>query len=207
MNNVVPPKVFLIGGTSHAGKTSVAARLAERVGGASLSTDSLARHPGRPWRPDLSPPPPHVASHYRDLGVEALIESVLAHYRRLWPRVRELVERHAADPLAAPLVVEGSALLPDLVAELRRPDMAAFWLTADEALLAARMRRESRFDEADEASRALIAAFLERTKRFQQLTDETVRSLGLTHIVVTPADSVERVAQRVLDRVEGREAV
>jgi len=57
--------------------------------------------------------PPHVAEHYASLTVDELITSVLAHYERLWPRIRTLVATHAAQGGAgAGLVLEGSALWP-----------------------------------------------------------------------------------------------
>src|SRR5215468_118437 len=59
--------VILIGGTSHTGKSTVAKRIAERLGAICVSTDSLARHPGRPW-PAAREVPPHVVEHYLQLG-------------------------------------------------------------------------------------------------------------------------------------------
>ena len=41
-------KLILIGGTSHTGKSTLARQLAEELGWNYLSTDQLARHPGRP---------------------------------------------------------------------------------------------------------------------------------------------------------------
>ncbi len=39
---------ILIGGTSHAGKSTLAQSLAAKLGWNYLSTDKLARHPGKP---------------------------------------------------------------------------------------------------------------------------------------------------------------
>ena len=41
--------------------------------------------------------PEHVAEHYGSLTVDELIDSVLGHYERLWPRIAELITTHAAD--------------------------------------------------------------------------------------------------------------
>jgi 2-phosphoglycerate kinase len=191
-------RVILIGGTSHAGKSTLARRLADRLGWSALSTDSLARHPGRPWRPNLEPPPPHVAEHYGALDPEALIASVLTHYEGMWPIVRERIEARLADPDAGGLVLEGSALLPHLVATLGDPHIAALWLTAEAPLLAERMRRESDYDDRAPEGRALIDAFLERTERYDRLTIEAVRRLGLPVLVVTAGDAPDDVAGRAL---------
>src|ERR1700689_1799826 len=114
-------KVVLVGGTSHAGKSTLARTLAERLDGEARSTDQLARHPGRPWRQGEREVSPHVAEHYGGLEPEALLASVMRHYEAMWPWVRALIERRADDPASRPLVLEGSALLPSRVAELTRP--------------------------------------------------------------------------------------
>ena len=193
------PRVVLIGGTSHAGKSSLAQTLAQRLDYESLSTDQLARHPGRPWRNDGSAVPAHVVQHYASLDTEALIDSVLRHYERMWPMVSELIERRAADRDARGLVLEGSALLPALAASVLGERVAGLWLFADEALIEARMRLESRFEEADAAGRALIAAFLARTRRYQRLVIDDADRLGLPRLEVRAGEPIETVADRVAD--------
>jgi len=191
------PRVILIGGTSHAGKSSLADALARRLGYEALSTDQLARHPGRPWRRGEAPVPPHVVEHYSTLPPEALIADVMRHYEAMWPMVRELVERRLADAEAPGLVLEGSALLPSLAGRIGGGRVAAVWLVADETVLEARMRRESRFEAADAAGRALIEAFLERTRRYQRSMVAAVDALGLMRLTVRPAESIEAVADHV----------
>lgn len=110
-------RVVLIGGTSNVGKSTVAQAVADRLGFECLSTDRLARHPGRPRRTLGREVPVHVAEHYGSLTVDELITSVLDHYERLWPRIEELIMAHAAEGSArAGLVLEGSALWPVWVA-------------------------------------------------------------------------------------------
>src|SRR5690606_41363789 len=70
-------RVVLIGGTSHAGKSTAARAVADRLGFECRTTDRLARHPGRPWRTPVGEVPPHVAEHYRALAVDARIASGL----------------------------------------------------------------------------------------------------------------------------------
>ncbi|MGH3312924.1 MAG: hypothetical protein ACRDP3_20470, partial [Streptomyces sp.] len=70
-------RVVLIGGTSNVGKTTVAQEIADRFGFEQLSTDGLARHPGRPWRTPEWEVPAHVAEHYGSLTVDEMITSVL----------------------------------------------------------------------------------------------------------------------------------
>jgi len=192
-------RVALLGGTSHAGKSTTARAVAASLGWEAISTDSLARHPGRPWPTPTWVVPAHVAEHYRTLAPDALIASVLTHYRGMWPMVRELIETRASDPSAAPLVLEGSALWPDLVAELDLPAVRAVWLTADDALIDARIRRESRHDEATPAGRQLIESFAARSRLYNAMMLERVRRLRLPLVEVTAAMSTEDVADAVED--------
>lgn len=191
-------RVALIGGASHAGKSTTARALAARLGGEAVSTDSLARHPGRPWPTPTWVVPDHVAEHYRTLAPDALLASVLAHYRRIWPMVRERIGARAADVAAPPLVLEGSALWPALVAELDLPAVRAVWLTADDALFDARIRRESRLDQADPTGRQLIESFAARTRLYNATMLAQVRKLGLPLVEVTAAMSSDAVTDAVL---------
>ncbi|MGA0600389.1 hypothetical protein ACO2Q3_06750 [Caulobacter sp. KR2-114] len=190
-------KVILLGGSSHAGKSSVAAVLAARLGWEARSTDYLARHPGRPWPVGDRPVPPHVVEYYRDLSDAARMDSVLAHYRRLAPQIVEIVRAHLA-PAAPGLVFEGSALLPETVAEVLGPGVAAFWVTADPALVARRMQRESGHAAADAEARALIDAFLRRSLDFDRLFADEARAAGLSVLRVVDGETVEAAAERVL---------
>ncbi|WP_030737061.1 AAA family ATPase [Streptomyces griseus] len=190
-------RVVLIGGTSNTGKSTVAGRLAERLGFEHRSTDGLARHPGRPWRTPEHEVPPHVAEHYATSAPDELLASVLAHYERLWPRIEGLITDRARLG-AAGLVLEGSALLPERVARLTVPRTAAVWLTADDAVLRDRVRTAGRYARASEQERLLMDRFLARTHRFQTRTVEAVESLGLARLDVGGGRTVEELADAVM---------
>ena len=192
-------RVVLIGGTSNVGKSTVARAVAERLGFAYRSTDLLARHPGRPWRTLEREVPAHVAEHYASLTVDELITSVLAHYERLWPRIRTLIATHAAqDGTGEGLVLEGSALWPVRVAGLDVPHTAAMWLTADEAVLRARVHAGGRYEAATEEERALMDSFLARTERYQSLMMEALDELGLHRIDAGAGRTVAALVDSVL---------
>jgi 2-phosphoglycerate kinase len=189
-----PPRAVLIGGTSHAGKSTLAVALAARLGGEARSTDRLARHPGRPWATPPDAVPPHVAEHYRTLDVDELMASVVAHYLRLAPQIAELVA--AARP-KAPLVLEGSALLPETVAPLVAGDVVSVTLLAPAEMIAARMRIESRYAERDAEGRRLIDAFFARAVAFNRLLAEQATETGLPVIDLSDRLTTDALADHL----------
>jgi len=185
-------RVLLIGGTSHAGKSTLAQTLADRLGWSCLSTDTLARHPGRPWQVPPRTVPEHVVAHYQNLSLDELIVDVLRHYRQnVWPLIEHIVTTRATDLSTQPLVLEGSAILPDCVAALPFQNVAAVWLTADRDLLAQRMRAESQYATKSPSEKALIDKFLLRAERVNDLTLEDVNRLGLNSLVVDDASDLD----------------
>ena len=80
------PRIILIGGTSHCGKSTLARSIGETLGIEVIATDGLAKHPGRPWKAAPEQVPVHVKEHYSQLAPKQLLADVLDHYRILWPR-------------------------------------------------------------------------------------------------------------------------
>jgi hypothetical protein len=193
-------RLILIGGTSHAGKSTLSRVLADRIGGVAKSTDTLARHPGRPWAVPPKEVPPHVVEHYLTLSPEQLLADVLRHYRQtVWPLAVALIEAQRAAP--APLVLEGSALLPELVASLpalREGSAQAVFLSAGETTLRSRMHAESGYALLGSRERELVDKFLARAVLFDRhvatsLAAVAERGLPIFTVDAAPGDMVERV--------------
>ncbi len=123
-------KRILIGGASLAGKSSLAAGLSERLGWETVATDFFARHPGRPWRDDGSEVPPHVVEHFLSLTPQELLVDVLRHYRSLSTRILEAAAGER-------VVIEGSAVLPELMPHVR--DRVLCVLVAEPGVLTRRI--------------------------------------------------------------------
>ena len=173
------PRVILVGGTSHTGKSTLADGLAGRLGWEHLFTDTLKRHPGRPWKTPQREVPEHVAEHYLSLPVEELLADVLRHYLSLWPRIQDAVSARLADRSQPGLVIEGSAVWPESAASLPSRRVAAVWLTAGDGFLRERIRASSGFAAASPRERAMITKFVERAIAFNSRMMEAVRRLGL----------------------------
>ena len=176
-------KVLLIGGTSHTGKSTLCRRLAEDIGWNSLSTDQLSRHPGRPWR-DVGEDehlPADVVDHYSNLPTEALTTSVLTHYQEnVWPIVRAIVRTRLNNPFDLGLVLEGSAILPELANLIVGEEVHSVWLAAPEPQLRERVHASAAYPQRNAGTRKLIDAFLERTIAFQKHLERTVHPPGQT---------------------------
>lgn len=208
-------RVFLIGGTSHVGKSTLAQSLAADLGWNCVSTDSLARHPGRPWKTTTRSPSPfagrvfeyytprkraqrgavrsipdHVARHYLTLSVDELVTELLRHYERLWPQIRTIIETATTD-----LIIEGSGLWPEYVAAIKAPQVTGVWLTASSQVLTERIRRESKFDVAGVDEQEMIRKFLGRTEQYNQLMMSAINDLALDSIDVSVEPSVEELVE------------
>ncbi|KAA3510050.1 hypothetical protein CPJ18_14645 [Agrobacterium rosae] len=187
-------RIVLIGGTSHAGKSTLAETVATQLDWRFLSTDSLARHPGRPWRDVPDMPPPHVVEHYRDLEVDALMQSVLHHYDSMWgAHVLPLIENEAG------LVVEGSALLPARIAPLLSSDVQAVWLVASDDLIERRIKSESGYSSRDGDSQFLIEKFVRRALAFNGFIAGEVSRLNLRKIDIDSDSESHALRSRLLD--------
>lgn len=179
-------RVILIGGSSHAGKSTLGQAIAAKLGWSYRSTDKLARHPGRPWvGADGKAVPEHVAEYYRELSVNALFLDVLSHYEKnVLPQVEVIVRSHASVKSTECLVLEGSALWPGFVANLvNAPGVKAIWLTASNQFQN-RIKRESNFFNVCKDEQHLIQKFLERTLFYNKHMKEEVERLGFICIDV-----------------------
>ena len=190
--------VILIGGSSHVGKSSVSEALAARLGWDHVSTDSLARHPGRPWKPAPEKVPEHVARHYLGLSVDGLVEDVLNHYRvNVWPQVEAVVASRSNDTSTTGIVLEGSALWPELATSLDLDKVAAVWLTAKEEVFRQRILAGSLYSSKPSRERILIDKFLQRTLAYNARMVDAVSRHGFILLDVLQSNVAE-LADRCL---------
>ena len=193
--------VILIGGSSHVGKSRLADSLAARLGWNLVSTDSLARHPGRPWRFPPETVPDHVAEHYLSLPADQLFEDVLHHYgANVWPKIEAIVGSHLDDPSDSGLILEGSALWPGFTASLDDQRVTALWLTANEEVFRRRIHDASRYHSRSDLERMLVDKFLERTLVYDVKMTEVVNRHGFILLDVSESN-VEELTETCLARV------
>ena len=174
---------ILIAGSSHVGKSTFAARLTKALGWSLISTDSLARHPGRPW-PTVRPA---VAEFYSSLSPETIHWFLKVHHENIWPLIREKIEGHIHD--GRQFICEGSALRPEYLTTLNTSSTECVCLYADDDFLLSRMRNEAGYDHVDSSLRYIIDKFIERSLR----DNSGLKASALSnHIrLVNAADMVE----------------
>ncbi|HEY3799744.1 MAG TPA: hypothetical protein VGL58_15445 [Caulobacteraceae bacterium] len=189
-------RVILIGGSSHAGKSSAGRIVAERLGWELAPTDGMARHPGRPWPHPDWPVPPHVIAHYEALSPVELADAQMAHYQRLWPHIEAMIRERVSGP---GLVIEGSGVLPARVAELSLPQVRAAWITALPSVVAARIHRTSAFETLDDRTQRRVEAFIARSELFDRQVIAEARRLGLL-VLDSGDDAPEPIADAILAR-------
>ena len=195
-------RVILISGSSHVGKSTLGLSIAAKLGWNYLSTDSLARHPGRPWvSAEVKTIREHVARHYQTLSVEALFLDVLSHYQHnVLPQVEAIVHSHVFDLSRKCLVLEGSALWPKFVANLvNQNGVKAIWLTASNQFFQKRIFAESNFDNVGEEEKYLIQKFLARTLLYNKRMREEIKHLGFICIDVESLSMAEELSQKCLE--------
>ena len=189
--------VFLIGGPSHVGKTTLARALADQLGWARQSTDHLGRHPGRPWGGVRA----QVADHYLALTTAELMAAYEAHYARMWPLLERLITHHATDASAESLVLEGSGIRPAAVAGLHLDGVEAVWLTASDETLRTRIHAASGYAAAARAQRVLIDRFVDRTLADCRVTRAAVERLGLSAEETTATTRVGALVHACRERI------
>ncbi|MBV9388582.1 MAG: (d)CMP kinase [Chroococcidiopsidaceae cyanobacterium CP_BM_ER_R8_30] len=206
MNELInETRVILIGGSSHAGKSTLGRALAAKLGWSCLSTDKLARHPGRPWvGANGKAISVHVAEHYKELSVNTLFLDVLSHYEKnVLPQVEVIVHSHASDLSTERLILEGSALWPGFVANLVGENgVKSIWLTARDQLFQNRIFSESNFCNVCKDEKHLIQKFLDRTLLYNKHMMKEVERFGFMCIDVESVSTADELSKKCMGLIE-----
>jgi 2-phosphoglycerate kinase len=196
-------RVILIGGSSHSGKSTIAKKIAEKIEWSFLSTDSLARHPGRPWKPNPKDIPVHVVEHYSTLSVDELIEDVLHHYRGVWSNIKDIIALYVSDSSCGGLIIEGSALWPEFVTSHNATSVKSIWLTAENDQFQERIYRESNYEWVTDVEKLLIDKFLLRTQSFNERMMAVINQRNLMSLPVSDEFTLNEIADICLKTLMG----
>jgi len=190
-------RAILIGGSSHVGKSRFAEALAQELSWQYMSTDSLARHPGRPWRKG-SDVPLDVQNHYLTHSPNELVDKVIQHYtNNVWPIAKAIVKTRIRNQYDPCIILEGSAILPESVKSAEFEQTLSVWLTASEDLITNRIHGSSRYHQALPRDRKLIDRFLYRSLLFNDHILEAAKQQGQHNIDISQPDALDQLSEKL----------
>ncbi len=162
-----------------------------------MSTDRLAKHPGRPWDTKLGiDPPPHIITHYQANTTVDLTDLLLAHFATMRDVVSDAVTTHLHT--SPGVVIEGSALWPGMDVTPALPVFSR-WLVVDDDHLWRRMQTQSHYSQQPRRIQALIEAFHDRSISYQQRLVHELHTCGLEHsgVHLSGIETTEQIADRL----------
>lgn len=179
------PKIVLISGASHIGKSTLSESLASLPGWNSMSTDQLGRHPGRPWanhrRPSVSE---RVIEHFTSLSPEELVEDLLEFQRRMWSTIERIITHRLTVHSLTRLAFEGSALLPENTGKVQGEHAKALCLAASPEFLKRRIHESSGYSTLSTERTHLVDKFIKRNVLLNERYVEMAKSNGVTVVDV-----------------------
>jgi 2-phosphoglycerate kinase len=186
------------------GKTTVAHRLAARLGYGCLSTDDLGEAMRAVTTKD-SHPHLHLMEgyDYREYYVtrspDALIADISLEHRAMWPAVQSVIHKYAT--WGEPIVMEGWSLWPEWVAQLQLPSVRSLWFVAQEETLHERLVQAGEFYEGASDEEAMIRHYLARSFWYNACLQEAVNKYGLTSIALPPRAPVHAIVAMCLEQL------
>ena len=198
-------RAILIGGSSHVGKSTLGKSLSNKLDWNYISTDSLAKHPGRPWiNANTKVIQDHVVKHYKYLSVKALLLDVLSHYQQnVLPQVETLVRDNISNLSNKHLIIEGSALYPEFVVDLVNiKNVRGIWLTASGLTLQNRIYKDSNFYNVSQEDKYLIQKFLARTILYNRRIKKDLEDLKLEYIDVESVTTLDELVEKCLKQID-----
>jgi len=194
----------LIGGPPSSGKSTLARTLAAQLGYQVIATDDLGAAArgvtGPEAAPDLFAMRDDSYQHYYvKYTVAEQLDHALRAHRALWPAIESVIHEHAT--WAPPCIIEGWALLPELVAGVR--GATAVWLEVPEPAIVARVTANKAFHAGAPDPELLIGQFSRRSVEFGRWLGERTAALQLPLVRLTGSEPPDEVARNVLDVVGG----
>jgi len=189
------------------GKSSSARALGTKLGRPVISTDDLGAAV-RALVPARTAPglhaitrPDHRLYHSRT-PVPLQVEHAISAHTALWPAIKAVAEAHAS--WDAPAIIEGWALLPELVAAIF--PQAAVWLSVPPPVFRERARADHAFyAEADDPD-AMLARFSERSTSYSSFLEVSAQRLGLPFLKLRGVELAEDVVEQILISVSSEPA-
>ncbi len=194
-------KVILVGGAPGAGKTTLGAAVANRLGYTSLSIDDLMTGAQAVTTPE-SHPELHVLrripyhEYFTDSTVETLKADADIEHAAVWPMVESVISKHAT--WGSGIVIDGWHLRPHRVLALEFPTVVPVWLVALPPVLEARERRNQGWLRNSRAPDRMLHNFLSRSLWYNGLIKEEAKRLGMPVLLQSGNIPVEQLCDSVV---------
>lgn len=188
------PGHLLITGTSHTGKSTLAAQIGKALDWEVMSTDRMGRHPGRPWENT----PPHVLEFYEKMSADAIHTFLQNHHQNMRLNILDFIER--LTNTNRHFVLEGAALRPEY---LEGHEANMICLYARDSFLSDRMRRSAALAGQPPAGQVVTEAFITRSLRENTLLKEAARKQRIKMIDVENATALADFATDFIGRAKG----
>ena len=210
MASLDSPRVILIGGSPTSGKSTVARTIAAKLDYSVIATDDLGAAARGVTGPSVAPDLfPMRAEDYREYYISHSIEELLEHaqrsHRALWPAIESVIREHAT--WASSSIVEGWALLPDLVAKLDLSEVVAVWIEVPESVLEARVRADAAFFTGASNQELMIKQFTRRSVEFGIGLRAQTSALQLPLVRLSGAETPGEASRALLHAIRRKAAV
>ncbi len=193
------PTGLLILGTSHVGKSTIAARLGQATKWPVIATDSLGRHPGRPWTGVPEP----VLAFYVHLTGDTIDWFLRAHHQNMRPLIGAAIA--TARAAGHGFIMEGSALRPEYLDGWNIGEALTVCLYARPDMLRERIRAQSAYTTRSDRTRLCIDKFAERSIRDGQALVASARRHRVPVFEVRDQAAADRVVEALTGMLDNRQ--
>jgi hypothetical protein len=121
--------------------------------------------------------------YFASLPPERLFDDALRAHHALWPAIEAAIRRHLL--WAGPVVIEGWALLPDLVVTMTSPSLRAVWIEVPEATMRLRLEAEADFVRGAAHPSLLLERFVSRSTLMNRWLRVQALACGLPYVVLS----------------------
>ena len=143
-----------------------------------------------------------VRDYYMSHSGAVLLDEVLLHYRNnVWPIAQAIVSARVSNLYDSCIVLEGSAILPDLVNESKLEQTRSIWLIASEDVITQRIYASSDYSNVRTADQQVIDRFLDRSLRYNQLLIDSLKDTDNCYLDVSDTLAVDVLLKELTDKL------
>ena len=201
LDNGALTRVILIGGAPLSGKTAAARSIGRQLAMPVIATDHLGEA-ARAVTNATSHSDLHACSlgDYRKYFIshppEQLLQHALRAHHALWPSIEAVIRRRLDWEGSA--VIEGWALLPNLVTQIMSPNLHCAWIETPEPFLVSRLQAQPSFVQGADYPSLLTERFIARSLVMNAWLREQTHACGCPSVVLSGLESPDEVSNLCL---------